>query len=382
MDYSAYTLQPQFSSAQADQVRRIKKFLGNAHSHSSKERMREKLTGLYKQRARARSGYTAPAYGNGSMSNAQIDQQIVSGVRTKFGNEIDASGARQAQIGRYYDDWNTELAGIRAQQAQAAQAQIDAANTAQAATSKNEQAGNSQLLSQMQQDAASRGATVDPSLFIKANQASANRASLANAQTQTAGALKGINDAYYAQQGLINRASKQGALDKEQSYTSKLHSDAADYATQLRQQLDQASFDRHVAAKTLGLKAADQKFQQNLDLQNLALDQQKAADGGSSGGSGGGSNSNERSVDKTARNRYWKIKGDAEVGINSNSLKKGQAAKWIDAYAAQKGADRLLVKAAVMRKLYGGVDKATRDAVYRRWGFYIPLSKTEKKHKK
>lgn len=387
MDYSAYTVQPQFTTSQAQKVARIKKFLGNQHSQSSKERMRGKLTDLYKQRARARKGYAQPVYGPGSMSNAQIDQQVVAGVRTKYGNEIDASPARQAQIQKYYGDLNTELEGIRTQQAQAAQAQIDAANAAQATTSKNEQAGNSQLLSQMQTSAASRGATVDPSLFIKANQASANRASLANSQTQTTGALKNINDNYYAQQGLISRAQKQGALDKERSYTSKLRSDAADYAAGRRQELDQSSFDRYVASKTLGLKAADQKFQHSLDLQQLAVSQQNADTASANAAEGDAGKPKFTSTQiRAGQSNYRKVRGKVLAALRTKNPDTGKmiltgggapAAKFIDALIAS-GTDPLIAQAAVLDALQQTGQSKRRDPrlakqIYQNFGFKIHI---------
>lgn len=379
MDYSSYTLEPQFSSSQASRVSRIKKFLGNEHSHKSKERMRAKLSALYKQRRQARAGYAKPVYGSGSMSNQQVDQQVVSGVRSKFGNEIDASPARQEQIKKYYDDWNVELQGIKDQQAQAAQAQIDAANAAQQATSSNEQSANSSLLSQMQADAAKRGASVDPSLFLKANQASANRASLGNAQTATMGALKNVGTTYYDQQGLINRASKQGALDKERSYTSRLRSDAADYATQRRGELDQASFDRALAQKSFGLKADAQKFDQNLALAKLSS---------TGAGSDGSSSSTGKGKGKfsPAQKTYRSLRAQTLAALKTTDPDTGKpiltgggaaAAKFIDALIA-KGADPLMAQAAVLDALQQTGQSNRRDAqlakqIYKAYGFKIHI---------
>lgn len=382
MDYSQYTVLPQFSGKQAAQVQRIKKFLGNNHSHNSKERMREKLAQLYHSRAKSRAGYDNPVYGSGSMSNKAIDQQVVSGVRSKFGNEIDASAARQAQIAKYYDDWNTQLQGIKDSQAQAAQAAIDATNNAQTNTSKNEQDANSQLLSQMQNDAASRGATVDPSLFIKANQASANRASLVNTQAATMGAVKNANSAYYAEQGLINAASRQGALDKERSYTSKLRSDASDYATALRKELDQASFDRAISYKTLGLK----EKAQNWAMSPNNPSNQPSSSGGS-GGSGGSSGSGFTPTQiRNSQQEYRKIRGQASAALTTidPDTKKpiltggGAAAQaYINALVA-KGTDPLMAEAAVLDALQQHHKSSRRDPglakkIHKAYGFKIHI---------
>lgn len=381
MDYSQYTVQAQFSPSDAARVQRMKKFLANDHSHSSKERIRQKLSGLYKKRRKMRAGYDTPLHGAGSMSNQQIDQQIVAGVRTKFGNEIDASPARQAQIAKYYDDWQTELGNIKNQQHAQAQAQMDAATQMQAAVSQNEQAGNNQLLQQMQADAASRGATVDPSLFIKANQASANRADDTNIQKNQMAANQRTNDAYYGAQGFINRGQKQSALDKERSYTSKLRSDASDYATTLRQQLEQQSFDRGLAKATLGAKIEDQRADNAREQQRAdaySYGQYNDSSGGS-GGSGGSSKPRFTRDDiQTNRAKYQKLRDAAVVAKNNGKLKGGKggnALRYIQMLVLD-GYPEYLARAVVIDALHGGVDKRTRRTIKREMGITPRLSRT------
>lgn len=390
LDYQQYTTQPQFNSKQSSQVRRIKKFLGNEHKHSSKERQREKLKELYQQRRKARAGYEKPTYGDGSMSGSQVDQQIVSGVRSKYGNEIDASPARQQEIKGYYDSWNQELQAIKTNQAQQAQSQMDAATQAQQQISGDEKNANSALLSQMQSDAASRGATVDPSLFVKANQASANRAQMQNTQTTTMGALKNVNDNYYANQGLINRAQKQGSLDKERSYTSRLRSDAADYATGMRRELDQASFDRAITKKTLGLKESDQIFQQGMATAEFNQ--------GSSSGSGGGGSSSDsggltpaqqrdaRQKVKDAQKEYRKVRGMALSALTTKDDKGkpilsgggAPAAEYINYLVTEKGIDPLVAQAAVLDALQQQGKSKRRDPqlakkIHKAYGYKIHI---------
>lgn len=274
MDYSEYTTAPRFSREQSGKIRRYKKFLSNGHGASSTQRVRSKLHDLYMSRRGQMADYATPVYGRGSMSRMEMDSQVVPQVRMKFGNEIDASASRRAQIGKYYDDWQVELSNLKQQQNAQMQASIDAMNNAQQTTAKNEQSANESLLAQMQKDAASRGATIDPSLFVKANQASASRGATKNMQAAQLAANKSAYDTYYSSQGLINRGRKKGALDKEQAYTTRLRSDAADYAAGLRKELDATSYERGWRQRQADAEAAAARAEAEAKAAELALKQQ------------------------------------------------------------------------------------------------------------
>ena len=373
MDYSVYTQEPQFSSSQARRAATLRRLVRD-RTGSKQARFQKKLNTLYRNRQKARSAYGKPAYGPGSLSRAAVDQQVVAGVRSKFGHEIDATGERQRHIQGYYDSWNKELGNLQSQQAANAQNVIANANANATSTQQNEQSANSDLLAKMQADAAKRGATVDPAMFLKANQASAARSTTNATQTNQMGAQQQAYNVWGGQQSLINRAQKQQTLDRERGYTSKLHQDAADHARELRGNLDQSSWDRALGVKTLGVKVA-----QNAAANEIAWARVNKPTGGSGGGGGGGSDSDSAvKVDKTARDQYWKYKGQANTVMRRGILKRGDGREYIDKLVSD-GADELLATAAVMRALYGGVDRKTRRRVYSRYGFLIPLSASEKK---
>lgn len=385
MDYSTYTTRPQkFSSKESARLKKIKAALGRG-AGGAEGRLRKEMRGLYKTGAQRVAPYSKPTYGSGSLSPQQIDQQVVSGVRSKFGNEIDASGARQQQISQYYDDYNAELGNIRAQQAQAQQNMIDETVNAQKAVGSAEQSGNQGLLQAMQAEAASRGATVDPALFLKANQASAARANSTNTQAARMKQIKGAGDQWYAQQGLINRAQRQGALDKERSYTSRLRSDAADFAIGRRKELDSESFDRAIASKTLNFKIADARSADALQQQKLAIDQQNA-DSSSQRADWTTSPSNPDNqakpprVDSPYAKKKYITKRD-ETKILLRRSKERPARDWIDSLVVD-GVPEDLARAMYLDAKYGGVDARTRAKIQKKYGYALRISNSEKAKKK
>lgn len=390
MDYSGYSQLPNFSKQEADRVRRTKKALANDHSASFKKRIQGKLNDLYHARARARKAYnTKPSYGAGTLSHGAVDSQVVSAVKGKYGQaftdlegQIGGSAGRQAQISKYYQDYSRELASLRGQAAQQAQAAIDAQQANTKSTQQSEQSANSQLASQMQADAASRGQSVDPSLFLKANQASAARATTANSQQTQLANAKNAYDNFYGQQGLIAKGANQATIQAENKFTQTLRDkllglqkEAGDFATTTRGALDEAQFQRGMSIKALNLKASDIAA----DNARMAANANSGGvSGGSSGGSSGGGGSSSKKVDNQMLKDYRKYRDLSRVAVRRGKLKKGHAQDWIDGLIA-KGVPEIIARAAASNALYGGNDYATRDRVYRDYGFKLGLSKTAKK---
>lgn len=370
------------------------------------------MGGIYGERRKASQEYNAPAYGDGTRSAADIDRDVITSTRGKYGTavnqyegQIGASAARQAQIKQYYDEFNNALTGIRGQvnqqYATAVQGQVDNAKSTQGA----EQSANQKLLEQMQADAASRGATVDPSLFLKANQASASRAGTANSQATQLQNAKGAYDSFYGNQAVIGLGQRQSKMDQESKFTKSLRDhlielsqEAGDFAANQRSSLDEANYNRALSAQALGVKASTARSQTRTRQQQLAIQQQNAdtskqrADWATSP-----SNPDNQpragkprfTPDKVRANQsnYRNIRGKAQAAARTKDpdsgqliLRKGQAQKFIDALVS-KGEDPILAKAAVMDALYGGVDARTRKSLHQKFGFYARLSKSERKKK-
>jgi hypothetical protein len=388
VDYSQYTTRPQkFSSRESARLKKIKAALGRG-AGGAEGRLRKEMRGLYKTGAKRVAPYSKPQYGDGSYSPQQIDQQVVSGVRTKYGHDIDATGARQQQIGKYYDDWNAELGQMRNQAAQAQQSMIEETINAQKTVGAAEQSGNQNLLAQMQADAAKRGQQIDPSLFLKANQASAARATSTNTQAAKMGQIKQAGDQWYVTQGLVNRASKQGALDKERTYTSRLRSDAADYATGLRRELGQEGFDRAIASKTLNFKISDARSADDLQRQQMSISQQNAdsnsqrADWATSPNNP--DNQAEPPKSPYAKKDYVTKRDETRVLLRrhkeNKDAKKLSARDWIDSLVTD-GVPEDLARAMYLDAKYGGVDRQTRSKINKKYGYALRVSKSERAKK-
>lgn len=272
-NWDQYGNAPQgFSTAQRQRVAKIKGALKRGAGGASK-RLRGEMKGLYGERKARMAPYDQGSYGEGTLTGRQIDQQVIGATRGKFGQafgqletNIGKTDARQAQLSKYYDDYNADVAALRTQASEAAQSMIDtqAANTK--STQASEQSANTATATAMQSDAAARGQSVDTAQFAKANQASAARATTGNSQSAALMSSKNAYDNYYGQQGLAGTKAKGAAMQQESQFTQTLRDqllglqqDAGDFATTTRGSLDEAQYNRALSAQALGIKATSAK---------------------------------------------------------------------------------------------------------------------------
>lgn len=394
MDYS---MAPNFDEGQARKVRRMKKALSHDHSDSFKKRIQGKLNGLYGDRRAARTKYNeTPLYGQGTYTGGRMDQQVNSAVNGKYGSaikdtstQIGSAPYRQAQISKYYDDYNAELNSLRTQQAAQAQSMIDQQAANQSSTQKLEGQANTSAATELSADAASRGQTADTSQITKANQASAARATTGNTQQAALMQAKNAYDNYYGQQSLTAKGAKQGSLQDEAKFTNTLRDkliglkkEAGDYATTTRGALDEAQFQRGISQQALGLKKS---------AQSLAAQKESRIASGGSGSSGGETGAAPKGKGgaftstqiHNNKSTYRNLKGKATAALTTVDPTTGKpiltgggapAQEFINALIA-KGADPLLAEAAVLSALKKAgkskrSDKQLGREVHKNFGFW------------
>jgi hypothetical protein len=234
------------------------------------------------------------------------EAQVKAAVRTKYrpqrqaiAGEIRASRQQQRNAGTWYDDYVAETKAASARAAQLGQ--DNAAQIGQIAdrSGQVDRTNRQQMIADMRADAATRGASVDPTLDATGVQAEAARR-VGLDESAAASLRTGANQANYlgdvARIGVGRKMqAKQGEVNRRRNLRivrRDLKREGADYGLQVRTNLETTAFNQAATAETLDLKRSDlkartrqQKIENRLARDTLAQDrdltlrelQQKAA---------------------------------------------------------------------------------------------------------
>lgn len=230
---------------------------------------------LHNQNARAKSSPSprkAPVDPLQRAANQQANLEFAPQINTQKGL-IAGSKQQLLNTDAWYQDYVNK---VDAAKQQAADAYSNAENMLirQASNSDTaDRASNQQLASQMQADAASRGATVDPNVQAQGNQAASARQAaistlLANIGIQGANASTAM-----AERGAVAQGAKANALTAETNRGQNLKLQLGQLKTQRGQRattdlsaLQKAQLDQQIAEQGLGIKVG----QLNVNKQNAA----------------------------------------------------------------------------------------------------------------
>lgn len=358
-------------------------------------------------------GVTAP------LTPRTLKRETKAAVRLRYGQEesalrgqVRASGQQQRNITDWYGQYQQAVEHARNATAEGyanAAAQIgQTANTSQA----SDQTARQQMIAKMQADAASRGATVDPTIAATGQQAEASRRTGLDEQ-QAATVRTGANqNAYLADVGRIGVGRTVQAHEQETSrkraiktQLAGLKGEKGDYAVQYRTNARNTERTNLATEAALGLKKKDlkQKIRQQgitnrqadarLSLtaaHNAALEAIAQQNANTSAGRARTARQQEaykrrnhlgtyaRPQDKKERN--WtpasRTKAQNDLAKARNLLRaqrsalQGASASQVIAGLGNKGVPADIARAAYQYYYFGGVKPALRRRLARTYGIH------------
>src|SRR5437667_2973239 len=149
-------------------------------------------------RARQIQQHNPEAYGPGTnLTPIQLGHQVDAAAQQKYGQPLAQVGTSLAQVDPTYDAYKTSLANAATGSAQGYQQAANATNTLASNINTADTSQRAQMLAKMQQDAAARGGTVDPSAFGAAQDAASSRATVAGTDAHLAQVLGANQEAFF-----------------------------------------------------------------------------------------------------------------------------------------------------------------------------------------
>jgi hypothetical protein len=230
-------------------------------------------------RAKQIQRHNPEAYGPGTnLTPLQLERNVNSAANLRFGPQQQLVNTQLSQVDPVFDAYRTSLAnaatGSRAGYQQAATAATTAGQNLNAA----DQQARDQLMAQMQQDAASRGGSVDPSAFATAQQAAGSRQSVADTDANLARTLGANQDAFLTSLQGVADLARENRRQNLQSQQSQVAQQVGAFKTTERQSEINAAIQQALGYGNLGVSQQNAKTAAGVANVNAALGQEKAAE--------------------------------------------------------------------------------------------------------
>lgn len=363
-------------------------------------------------------------YGQGAnLSPRQANSLSQNAAQIKYGPALSIDRQQVANIPGWFQGYQNQVAQLQQAQQAATQGLVGGINNAQGQLATQQQTSQNAALRAMGQDAATRGATVDPSLAATSSQFQTGLNALSASDAARAQALGQSEQNYLQNLGLIQQAAGQRAQTAAQNKLSQDTQLSGAYANTVKQQLIANAQKVGIENATLNLNSqkANQSFQlgsqklrlanrvagnnnanakarinatirgQNInaslrrDAQNMTRAQFMAKYGISPGdalkgakplrglkGSGAGG------LTPTQVRSYAKLR-DKAISIMQLDPKKpsatnpGSVAQWSNQLTAKLNVPHDLAVGIVDQFVYGGVDQKTANHLFKVYGIHLKV---------
>jgi hypothetical protein len=278
-------------------------------------------------RAKQQAQHNPEAYGPGTnLTPIQLKQQVDAAAQEKYGQPLRQIGTSLSQVDPVYDAYRTSLANAATTSAQGYSDAATATNTLAGNINTADTSQRAQMLAKMQQDAAARGGTVDPSAFGAAQDAASSRATVAGTDAHLAQVLGANQQAFFDSLKNVSNLARENRRQTLQGQQQGLEQEQGAYKETTRQDLINQAISHAINYGNLGVSQQNAQTAAGVAGVNAKLGAAKVKETG---------RHNVASEKNTsAKNRHDAMLGDEKFQLDSQKYGSAQAK---DAYQRAHG---------------------------------------------